>query len=141
MYANGQSVPQDHAEAERWYRKAADQGHQRAQLLLGTLYEKGLGLRQSPVQALDWYRKAAGLSKDRVVYLSQALAMARASRSGRAGNPGGHAKARAQTRKVRSARKSLDRQVRTANSLERLAGHSRTSAFSSSNALLPRCRL
>jgi len=27
MYATGQGVPQDYAEAVRWYRRAADQGH------------------------------------------------------------------------------------------------------------------
>ncbi len=27
MYAEGQGVPQDDAEAVRWYRKAAEQGH------------------------------------------------------------------------------------------------------------------
>ncbi len=26
MYANGQGVPQDYAEAARWYRMAAEQG-------------------------------------------------------------------------------------------------------------------
>ena len=26
MYANGDGVPQDYAEAVKWYRKAADQG-------------------------------------------------------------------------------------------------------------------
>ncbi len=28
MYANGQGVPQDHVEAEKWYRLAADQGYE-----------------------------------------------------------------------------------------------------------------
>jgi len=51
-----------------WYRKAADQGNPRAQLRLGTLYEKGLGVERDPVRALDLYRKAAGLSEDKVVY-------------------------------------------------------------------------
>ena len=33
MYANGEGVPEDDAEAVRWYRLAADQGHADAQVL------------------------------------------------------------------------------------------------------------
>ncbi len=35
MYDNGEGVPQDHAEAVRWYRLAADQGLALAQFSLG----------------------------------------------------------------------------------------------------------
>ena len=38
LYANGQGVPQDHAQAVLWYRKAADQGHADAQHNLGVLF-------------------------------------------------------------------------------------------------------
>jgi TPR repeat protein len=31
MYATGQGVPQDHVEAVKWYRKAAEQGYAKAQ--------------------------------------------------------------------------------------------------------------
>ena len=41
MYANGQGVTQDYAEAVRWYRKAADQGYAAAQFNLGLLYKIG----------------------------------------------------------------------------------------------------
>ena len=35
MYANGQGVHQDDAQAVRWYRKAAEQGYAKAQYNLG----------------------------------------------------------------------------------------------------------
>ena len=38
MYANGQGVPQDDAEAITWYRRAAEQGNAVAQFNLGWMY-------------------------------------------------------------------------------------------------------
>ncbi len=38
MYYNSQGVPQDHATAMRWYRKAAGQGMAEAQYHLGYMY-------------------------------------------------------------------------------------------------------
>jgi hypothetical protein len=78
IYERGLSGAPDPAEAARWYRKAADQGFARAQLLLGNLYEKGAGVPRDPVQALDLYRKAADLTEDKVVYLREAVAVAKA---------------------------------------------------------------
>lgn len=49
----------DKAKAAEWYRKAAEQGHVKAQNNLGLLYEKGLGVPQSETVAYDWYMKAA----------------------------------------------------------------------------------
>ncbi len=46
------------AEAARWYRRAAEQGHGEAQVNLGLLYEAGLGVRQDYLEAARWYRKA-----------------------------------------------------------------------------------
>src|SRR4030065_114035 len=60
LYDNGQGVPQDHAEAAKWYRKAAEQGNAAAQFNLGLMYENGQGLRQDYAEAVEWYRKAAG---------------------------------------------------------------------------------
>jgi hypothetical protein len=122
IYERGLGRPRDYAAAALWYRKAADQGHPRAQLRLGTLYEKGLGVERDPVKALDLYRKAAGLSEDSVVYLSQALAAARASqrpspgasRTAVAGKAADPAKARAQFQEIRSARSSSDQRLRSA---------------------------
>ena len=40
-------MPQDHAEAIRWYRKAAEQGHADAQYNLGIMYYEGKGVPQT----------------------------------------------------------------------------------------------
>jgi hypothetical protein len=59
MYANGRGVPEDDAEAVRWYRLAADQGNAMAQALLGARYWTGQGVPQDYVQAHMWYNLAA----------------------------------------------------------------------------------
>jgi TPR repeat protein len=59
MYAAGRGVPQDDAEAVRWYRLAAEQGHGPAQSNLGLMYERGEGVPQDNVEAVRWYRLAA----------------------------------------------------------------------------------
>ena len=41
MYDTGQGVPQDYAEALKWYRLSADQGDAMAQFNLGLMYENG----------------------------------------------------------------------------------------------------
>ena len=45
MYANGEGVVEDDAEAVRWYRLAADQGVAIAQHNLGLMYGRGCGGR------------------------------------------------------------------------------------------------
>jgi TPR repeat protein len=50
---------QDYAEAAKWYRQAADQGHPRARYNLGFLYAKGQGVPQDYAEAAKWYRQAA----------------------------------------------------------------------------------
>jgi hypothetical protein len=59
MYYTGQGVPQDYAEAAKWYRKAAEQGIDEAQFNLGLMYDKGQGVLQDYAEAVKWYRKAA----------------------------------------------------------------------------------
>ena len=59
MYENGLGVPQDNAAAVSWFRKAADQGADRAQHNLGFMYNNGLGVPQDNAAAVSWYRKAA----------------------------------------------------------------------------------
>ena len=59
MYATGQGVPQDDAQAVAWYRKAADQGYALAQRNMGVMYDSGKGVPQDDAQAVAWYRKAA----------------------------------------------------------------------------------
>jgi TPR repeat protein len=53
-------VPQDLAEAARWYRKAADRGSAVAQNNLGVLYAEGKGVRQDMAEADFWFALAAG---------------------------------------------------------------------------------
>ena len=52
-------MPQEYAEAKRWYRKAADQGDAVAQNKIGVLYDNGLGVPQDSAEAARWYRMAA----------------------------------------------------------------------------------
>ena len=59
MYALGQGVPQNDAEAVKWWRKAAGQGDASAQYNLGSMYDKGQGVPQDYAAALSWYRMAA----------------------------------------------------------------------------------
>ena len=51
MYHKGQGVPQNDAEAVRWFRKAAEQGEAGAQNLLGIMYALGQGVPQDQVAA------------------------------------------------------------------------------------------
>jgi len=59
MYANGEGVPQDDAEAVRWYRLAAEQGYVNAQTSFGFMYANGRGVPQDDAEAVRWYRLAA----------------------------------------------------------------------------------
>ena len=49
----------DYAEALKWYRKAAEQGHAKAQVNLGVMYRGGIGVTQDNAEAVKWYRKSA----------------------------------------------------------------------------------
>ena len=59
MYANGEGVPEDDAEAVRWYRLAAEQGYAAAQLNLGVKYANGEGVSEDDVTAYAWLNIAA----------------------------------------------------------------------------------
>ena len=59
MYYSGQGVPQDYAEAEKWWRLAAEQGDAPAQYNLASMYEDGQGVPQDYVEAVKWFRLAA----------------------------------------------------------------------------------
>ncbi len=59
MYATGRGVPQDDAEAVRWWRLAADQGDAEAQYNLGVRYADGRGVPQDDAEAAKWFRRAA----------------------------------------------------------------------------------
>ena len=59
MYATGEGVPKNDAEAARWYRMAAEQGVARAQHNLGYMYGTGEGIPKDYVQAYAWFNIAA----------------------------------------------------------------------------------
>ena len=58
-YYFGKFVPEDYAEALKWFRKAAEQGYAHAQFSLGFLYDHGHGVLENDAEAFKWYRKAA----------------------------------------------------------------------------------
>ncbi len=64
MYAVGRGVPQDDAEAVRWYRLAADQGFTAAQVNLGMMYAQGRGVSQDRVAAHMWLSLAIAQASD-----------------------------------------------------------------------------
>ncbi|MDD9810157.1 MAG: tetratricopeptide repeat protein [Gammaproteobacteria bacterium] len=59
MYNEGSKVPRNHAQAARWFRKAAEQGHADAQAGLGWLYGMGRGVPQDYVEAYKWFSLGA----------------------------------------------------------------------------------
>ena len=64
LYANGQGVSKDDAQARQWYEKAAAQGHADAQVNLGILYDYGRGVPQDYKMAVYWYRLSANQGND-----------------------------------------------------------------------------
>jgi hypothetical protein len=58
-YANGYGVPENDAEAAKWYRLAAEQGDADAQFNLGVMYANGEGVAKNAVQAFKWFNLAA----------------------------------------------------------------------------------
>ena len=59
-YDHGQGVPEDDAEAVRWYHLAAEQGHASAQYYLGYKFAQGEGVARDTGEAVRWLREAAG---------------------------------------------------------------------------------
>ena len=58
IYAQGEGVPKNDAEAVKWYRKAAEQGLAYAQYNLGNKYADGEGVPKDLVQAYVWWNIA-----------------------------------------------------------------------------------
>jgi TPR repeat protein len=59
MYANGEGVPQDYAEAAKWIRRVAEQGDARGQFILGVMYADGDSVPQDFVLAHMWFNLSA----------------------------------------------------------------------------------
>ena len=58
-YCTGEGVAVDKAEAVKWFRMAAGQGHPPTQAMLGMCYLSGEGVAVDKVEAVKWFRKAA----------------------------------------------------------------------------------
>ena len=58
-YGKGEGVPQDSAEAAKWWQKAAEQGLAEAQNNLGIAYETGQGVPKDNAESMKWFRMAA----------------------------------------------------------------------------------
>ena len=58
MYEFGEGVPENDAEAVKWYRKAADQGYAKALYNLGVMYYNGDGVPENHVRAYVWLSMA-----------------------------------------------------------------------------------
>ena len=58
MYRNGEGVPENDAEAVKWFRKAADQGLANAQYNLGHMYNSGEGVPENNIRAYAWWSMA-----------------------------------------------------------------------------------
>jgi TPR repeat protein len=59
MYARGQGVPHDDAQAAELMKQAAEHGLAHAQEFLGNMYETGQGVKKDLAEAYFWYRLAA----------------------------------------------------------------------------------
>ena len=68
LYGRGQGVKEDDAQAEAWYRKAAQGGSIMADIRLGYMYVMGIRVKQDYQQALQWYRKAADVGNTTAEY-------------------------------------------------------------------------
>ena len=58
-YHYGEGVPQDDAEAVKWWRLAAEQGDATAQRNLGLMYRDGEGVLKDYAEAVKWSSLAA----------------------------------------------------------------------------------
>jgi TPR repeat protein len=59
MYEVGMGVEKNPKEVFKWYKKAAEQGHAKAQHNLGFMYVTGKGVKQNKILAYKWWLKAA----------------------------------------------------------------------------------
>jgi len=64
-YRYGRGVRQNPAQAIYWYRKAAEEGHVRAQFQLGWAYLHGQEVPKDYAEAVNWWRKAVKVMRMR----------------------------------------------------------------------------
>jgi alpha/beta superfamily hydrolase len=68
MYATGNGVARDPAEAVRWYRAAAERGNADAQNDLAVMYDAGDGVAEDDAEAVRWYRRASAAGNPSAQY-------------------------------------------------------------------------
>jgi hypothetical protein len=56
LYYYGQGLAKNHAEAVKWWRKAAEQGDPKSQFSMAFCYFQGLGVERDVAQAMKWYQ-------------------------------------------------------------------------------------
>lgn len=81
-FSEGRSVPENMAEAAKWYQRAADAGVIPAQYRLASMYEKGMGVTRDASKAKALYLAAAGQGNANAMH-NLAVMLA----SGRDGSP------------------------------------------------------
>ncbi|MDH5257040.1 MAG: sel1 repeat family protein, partial [Gammaproteobacteria bacterium] len=59
MFSSGDGVPQNEAQAAKWFLKAAEEGLPEAQFNIGQCYLTGSGVQKDSTLAMDWIQKAA----------------------------------------------------------------------------------
>ena len=59
IYAKGEGVERDDAQAAYWYEKAAEKGNIDAQFNLGRMYHEGEGVPEDYEKAFHWFKKAS----------------------------------------------------------------------------------
>ena len=78
LYSTGRGVPQDYAEAAKWFYRAATHGNADAQFALGMAYNKGQGVSRDYVLSYLWLNlsaaQAVGADRDFKTTLRDAIA-------------------------------------------------------------------
>ncbi len=59
MYNSGLGVPQNYAEAAKWFHRAAERGSGSACSMLGIIYTNGYGVSRDDNAAMKWFLQAA----------------------------------------------------------------------------------
>jgi len=59
IYANGTRVPQDFAEARKWFQLGSEHGNAASEMNLGILYMNGRGTPVDLNEGMRWFRSAA----------------------------------------------------------------------------------
>ena len=78
MYYKGQKgLPQDYAEAMKWFGKAAEQNCQYAQFKIGEMYYKGEGVSKDYSEAMKWYYKSAEQKYDIAIMIDAQFKLAK----------------------------------------------------------------